>query len=409
MTNTKPDRRNIPARALACALVALAVTGLAYSDQAGAADAVGSVTAFGPEAGAVLNGEIISWQGELLANRTTAGYTSFSGAGAAAGSPIAAGIVKTSTIFNGQLTWIDTLNAVKSSNPGGLVTTLGAVPAGSDSMLAVGTQLWISRVGAVDRYSPGATLGGATSLPLAFGATSTMRMAIGPDNNVWVLEKNPAAGGVDTISRWNPQTATQVGSTINFANSAADPSAIANGPDSAVWIIEGGINAIARFDQNAIATELVLPAGASPQSVTAGPDGGVWITEAGLNNVSRLAFGAGVIKRDPYAAPSSFGLKGLTVGPDGNIWAVGTVANRVAKFGTTAPTTTTTTTTTVAAATTTAPAATTTIAPTTTTTLPLVVVITPTTSKKRVCIKTAKKRVKVKGKFVTQTYCVKYR
>ena len=407
MTNSSSNRRKTPGRALTCALVALTVTGLAYSDEAGAADAVGSVTAFAPEAGAVLNGEIITWQGELLANRTAAGYTSFSIAGTAAGSPIAAGIVRTSTIFNGQLTWIDSLNAVKSSNPGGLVTTLGTVPAGSDSMLTVGTQLWISRVGAVDRYSPAATLGGATALPLAFGATSTMRMAVGPDTNVWVLEKNPAAGGVDTISRWNPQTATQVGSTINFANSAADPSAIANGPDSAVWIIEGGINTIARFDQNAIASELVLPPGASPQSVVAGPDGAVWITETGLNNVSRLSFGAGVIKRDPYPAPSSFGLKGLTVGPDSNIWAVGTVANRVAKFGTTPPPTTTTTTTTVAAVTTTSPATTTTS--TTTTTSPLVVVITPTTAKKRVCIKTGKKRVKVKGKYVRQTYCVKYR
>ena len=143
MTNNSSSRRKTPGRALTCALVALTVTGLAYSDEAGAADAVGSVTAFAPEAGAVLNGEIITWQGELLANRTAAGYTSFSTAGAAAGSPIAAGIVRTSTIFNGQLTWIDSLNAVKSSNPGGLVTTLGTVPAGSDSMLTVADAIFL--------------------------------------------------------------------------------------------------------------------------------------------------------------------------------------------------------------------------------------------------------------------------
>ena len=155
MTNESPDRRMTRSKVIAGALVALAVAGLAYSDEAGAADTTGTVTAFAPEAGAVLAGEILPWQGELLANRTAAGYTSFSTAGAAAASPIAAGIVKTSVIFNGQLTWIDGTNTVKSSNPGGLVTTLGTVPAGSDSMVAVGSQLWISRVGAVDRYSPG--------------------------------------------------------------------------------------------------------------------------------------------------------------------------------------------------------------------------------------------------------------
>ena len=411
MTNQSLKRRKAPARVLACALVAFTAAGLASAGGAGAADTTGTVTAYAPEPGAVLSGEIITWQGELLANKTTAGYTSFSTAGAGAASPIAAGIVRTSIIFNGQLTWIDSLNNVKSSNPGGLVTNLGTVPAGSDSMLAVGTQLWISRVGGVDRYSPAATLGGATSLALTFGATSTMRMTIGPDNNVWVLEKNPAANGVDTISRWNPQTAVQVGSTINFASSAADPSAIAHGSDGAVWIVEGGINAIARFDQNTTASELVLPPGASPQSISAGPDGAVWLTEAGLNNVSRLTFGAGTIKREPYAAPSSFGLKGLTVGPDNNLWAVGTVANRVAKFGTTPPTTTT-------IATTTLPS-TTTAAPTTTTTAPpaTIVITTPPTAqapvvitvKKRVCTKTAKRRVKVNGKYVTRTVCIKYR
>lgn len=392
----------------ACTAVALA---LPSPSPVSAADSVGTVTSFAPEAGAVLAGDITVWQNELLVNKTAPGYTAFNLTGAPGVSPIAAGIVKASIVFNGQLLWLDSTNTIKTANAGGVVTMLGTVPAGSDSMIAVGSQLWVSRAGAIDRYTPGATLGGATTLPATFGATSILRMVIGPDNNVWVIEKNPAVGGVDTITRWSPATATAVGSTFNLANSSADPIAVAAGSDNAVWIVEAGTNAIGRLDTNLAFAEFALPAGASAQSIVRGPDGAVWLTESALNNVARLTFSAGVFTRTPYPAPSSFGLKNLTVGPDGNIWAVGTIANRVARFGTLAPTTTTTTPTTLPA--TTLPATT---VPPTTTAAPVTVPPTAaptapplTAPPTRKCIKSSRRRTRVNGKLVTRTVCTKYR
>ncbi len=400
----------VAATAVAAALLA----GTFASTTARAAEPVGSVAGFAPEAGAVLTGEVISWQGEVLAARSS-GYTAFSTAGVAATSPIASVGLRTSVIFAGQLVYLANPlvpgpRLVRASNPGGIVTQLGTVSATADALLSVGTQLWVARQGGIDRFSPTNVLGGATPIPSVFNAASTLRMTVGADGNVWVLERNAAAGGVDTISRWSPVTGAQVGPLLNFANSAADPSAIATAGDGSIWIILPGTNAVARFDQNLAVSELALPAGATPTALIVGPDGAIWMTETGLNTVSRLTFAAGTFKREPYSAPSSFGLQGLTVGPDGNIWAVGTVANRVARFGTTQPTTTTTVAPTTAAPT----VAPTTVAPTTaapttaapTTAVPTTVVLRPA---KRVCIKSVKRRVKVKGKFVTQTICTKYR
>jgi hypothetical protein len=426
MNTAKNRRRSKMLAAATCVASLLGVTSQ-FSSPGNAADPTGLVTSFGPEAGAVLGNELIAWQGEILANKTTAGYTAFLPAtGSGAASPLATvNMVKTSVVFNGLLTWIDgTANIVRTANPGGTVTALvGAIPPSSDDLLGVGTQLWIARTGGVDRYTPtAAALGGATSLG-AFGATSTFRMAIGPDANVWVVEKNTT--GVDTLSRWTP-AGVQVGVSLNFANSSADPTDLASGSDGGVWVVLGGTNSIARFDTNLNLTESPFPAGASPVAIAAGPDGGVWVTENALNNVSRFGFAAGVITRVPYSAPSAFGLRGIIAGPDGNMWVVGTVANRVARFGTVLPTTTTTAApttvaptvatvaptappTTVAptapptAAPTAPPTAAPTLAPVTAAPKPVVVVV------RKVCIKTAKRKVRIGKKLVTQTYCTRYR
>ena len=414
MTRSISQKKARTGAIAAVAIAAIAGASLGGSMPASAADTTGTVTAFAPEAAAVLNNEPISWQNQVLVNKTGPGFTAFDVAGSASASPIAAGIVKTSTLFNGLLAWIEG-TTVKTANPGGTVNILaGAVNATADSMLAVGTQLWISRAGFVDRFSPtGAALGGATPLPATFAATSTMRMALATDGNVWVVERNPGAG-VDTLTRWSPTTGLIIGSPVNFPSGAADPIAITMGADGAAWIVEGGTSSIARIDAANAFSELPLP-GANPLMIVNGPDGGVWVTENATNNVSRLTFGSGTFNRVGYPAPSSFGLKGITVGPDGNMWAVGSVANKVAKFGTVAPTTTTTTiattTTTAAPATTVAPTTTTTkvpvtVAPTTPppTAAPITIVITQT----KVCVKSVRKRVKVGKKYVYKSVCTRY-
>jgi streptogramin lyase len=389
-------------RPVAAVFGTLCIAATMLGTTAHAADVVGTSYVFGPEAGATLSGELISWQGEVLANKTTNGFTAFNISGAAVASPINVGApVKTMAIFNNLLTWVDTANNVKTSNPGGTVTALGTVSATANQLLGVGPQLWVARAGGVDRYGPsGSTLGGASVITLSAG--SSVRMAVATDGNVWIVEKT---GGVDTLTRWSPLGAP-VGAAYNFANSAADPAGIVAGPDGAVWIILAGTNSIARVDSTNAYAEFPLPAGAVPAAIAAGADG-VWITENGLNNVAKLSYAAGAFSRTTFAAQSAFGLKGLIVGPDANVWTVGTNVNKVAKFGTMALPTTTIATTTTTPATTTAA---TTVAPTTKVIVPPTVAPTlpPTFPPQKVCVKTAKRRVKVNGRFKTVRVCVKY-
>ncbi len=409
---TSHPRTTLRRKAVAISAGLLIAVGSTIATTAQAADQVGSSASFPPEPGATLAGDLILWQGEVLANKTTNGFSVFTTTGASGASPIAAGVVKTMSTFNGLLIWIEG-TTVKTANPGGTVTTLGSVPAGSDSLKAVGSQLWISKPGGIDRYTPTASaLGGATALAGTFNPASKLRMAIGADSNVWVIESNPAAGGVDTLTRWSASAATQVGATTNFANSAANPSAIVAGPDSAAWIVEPGINSIARVEAGGSIVEFALPGGANPEGIVSGPDNGVWVAENGLNNLARISFASNTFTRTAYSAPSAFGMKGLVVGGDNNIWAAGTNANKVAKFGTTPLATTTTTTTTIAAATTTTTTtlpATTTQPPTTPPVPPTVTGTIPPPPSKRVCIKSVTKRVKVKGKIVKTKVCTKYK
>jgi hypothetical protein len=399
-----PRRRRLAAALASLSL--LAVTGAAVSP-AGAADTVGTVYNYAPDGASVLAGELVSWNGEVLANRTTAGFTAFNVGGTASNSPIATGVpVKFMAVLGPNLVWVDNTGAVKSSNPGGTVTNLGTVPTTIDSMIVVGAQLWFTRPGGIDRYQPTASALGGNS-PLALTTpTAVPRLALGADGNVWAVERNVT--GVDVLTRWTTLGAP-VGTAYNFTNSGVDPIGIAAGPDGGMWVLLGGTNSIARLDNNLSYSESALPAGASPRALVAGPDGGVWVTENGLNNVSRWTWNAGAFTRTATAAPSAFGLQKLIVGPDANIWAVGTNANRMGKFGTISPTTTTTstsTTTTTVVAATTLPTTTTTVAP------PTTVVVAPTTKKlttKRVCTRTARKRVKVNGKFVIRTVCTRYR
>jgi hypothetical protein len=414
----KQPRLNNKRNTRIAALVAgasLAAGVLTTSLPAGAADPLGSATAYGPEAGAVLNGGIVLWQGEMLATRgAPGGFSAFNIGGAAAASPLApAGVVKSPVSFGTLLAWIDsTANQVRVANAGGSVSALTGSVTGYDSMMAVGNDLWLSKTGAVEKFTPNLTTN-VLGIPTAvgtFSATSTMRMAVGPDGNVWIVEKS---AGVDTLTRFSP-AGVIVGAPTNFPSNSADPSAIVLGQDQAMWVIQSGLNSIARFDATLTKAELALPAGSGVSSIAAGPTG-VWITETALNNASWLTFTGGAFTRNAYPAPSSFGLKDIALGADGNMWAVGTIANKIAKFGTVAPTTTTTAppTTTIAVTTTGAPTTTaapiTTVAPTTavpTTLAPPTTIIKGDVYR---CVKSARKRVKVGKKFVFKVVCTKFK
>ena len=422
------------------------------ANPANAADPVGTATAYTPEVATVLMaGDITSWNNEILVNRTAGsappgGFTAFNpttGAASPSGIAPSIGIVRTSTVFAAANRLIS-------------IDFIGNVPS-ADSVLVVVNDLWISAGSSVQRFTPNVNsvggLGLGIVLPPAvppFAGGSSLKMTVGPDNKVWIAEKNPA--GTDSVSRWDPTTGLQMGVSLPLSSlTAADPTAIATGSDNAVWVLENGTNKVTRFDATTFALTSLTLSGGPGTSIVDGP-GGVWITENAANIVSRLSYSASAITRDPYPAPSAFGLKNLTVGPDNNIWAVGTNAHKVVKVGTVVPPSTTTSTT--IAPTTTGPTTTlattsvsaTTVVATTAPTAPTVPAATlpaptvpattlaPTipatstpviagpsassapitvnvvvTSSGKLCLKTAVRRVRVGRKFVKRLVCIKIR
>jgi hypothetical protein len=400
---------------------------------------LGASTAFSAAAGVNLappaggTSELTIWNGALITNRSlpvAGGMSSFdpgTGATSDLSTTPALGLVKSTTIFASKLTVLETPLNVKQADLGGNVTSLGAAAAGTDSILGVGTKLFATAPGVVNMYTPAAVLGAPTALTPtpAYAATSVLRMTVGPDSNLWVVENN-AGATADTITRFSP-----LGVFIDthlFTNTNADPTAITSGgAEGGVWVIAGGTNSVIRFDATAVAVAQT-PINGGANGIAKGPENSVWITENSQNNVARLTYASGSITRTAFAAPSSVGgLTAIIADGSGNMWAtaVNGTPGKVLKINAITPppptTTTTTTTTTIAATTTVATSApTTTAAPTTTVTTaaPTTTVTTaaPTTTTvfvqlppNRVCVKTGTKIIKVGKKKIKTKVCLKYK
>lgn len=432
---TSPNTRSIRRFCYAAAVASLTAAVLLPTG-AGAQIALGASTAFSAAAGVSLAppaggiSELIIWNGSLLVARSLPATGAMSAFDPATGTTSdlnttpALGLVKSSTIFGAKLTVLETPLNVKQADLGGNVTLLGATPAGTDSILGVGTKLFTTAPGTVNMYTPAAVLGAPVALTPTpgYAATAVMRMAVGPDSNLWVVESN-AGAAADTLTRYSP-AGVFIDSKF-FANSNADPTAITSGgAEGGVWVIAGGTSSVIRFDAaaNAVA-ETPINGGAA--GISKGPENSVWITENSQNNVSRLTFAAGAISRTAFVAPASFGLRGIISDGSTSMWAIGVngTPGKVLKINAVTPPPPTTTTTT-AAPTTTVAAATTTIATVTTTTPPVTTVATtapPTTvavtappvttiaPAGRVCVKTGTKIIKVGKKKIKTRVCVKYR
>jgi hypothetical protein len=424
--------RRIGYAAGAISLVAgtLLISGANAQTQLGASTAYSAATGvnLAPPAGGT--SELTIWNGALIANRLAGAMSSFDpGTGATSDlstTPLL-GLVKSTTIFNSKLTVLETPWNVKQADLGGNVTSLGVAAVGTDTLLGVGPKLFATAPGVVNMYTPAATLLGATALTPtpAFAATAVLRMTVGPDSNLWVVENN-AGAAPDTITRFSP-----VGVFIDshfFANSNADPTAITSGgAEGGVWVIAGGTNSVIRFDATASAVAQT-PINGGANGIAKGPENSVWITENSQNNIARLTYASGTITRTAFAAPSGVGgLTAIIADGSGNMWAtaVNGLTGKVLKVNAITPPPPTTTTTTTTAATTTTVAATTTVATsatTTTTAAPTTTVttaaptttttaapITTTTIANRVCVKTGNKYIKVGKKRIKTKVCLKYR
>ena len=408
--------------ALTAAALLGGLAGLGSID-AGAADLISAPpTEFAPSGTVTANqpGRIVAFNGDLYATQSTPGFVKITSAGALSNLTTDTGgayaVVKTSANAFGQLFWVEGTNLRSYAINGTGTTYVPAVAATAASLLEVNGQLWIGRTGGVDRYTvSGSALGPAGTI--ALGATGTGRMALGADGNVWIVETDLAALGIDKVTRWT-QAGGQIGATYLISNAAADPTSIAKGTDGVMSIAAPGVDKILRMTTDgannpALVTEVAVP-GAGPQTVVAGPDNAVWFTQKNANSIGRIADGAGAATTIGGLS-TGFGPQGIVpLAPDNNMWVTGVNGNRVAKFGTApVPTTTTSTvapTTTVAA--TTAPTTIAVAIPTTAaTTLPTIAVSTPPVSIviTRTCIKSRTVTARVNKKRVKRTTCLRYR
>ena len=175
--------------------------------------------------------------------------------------------------------------------------------------------------------------GAGAQVVTEFGAGITsapIRIAAGPDGNVWFTEPN-----ADRIGRITP-----LGFVTEFSagiTAGAYPYDITAGPDGNLWFTEpgnlslapSGIDKIGRITPQGIVTEFSagLSANARPIGITAGADGNLWFTEAGGTGIGRIT-PTGLITEFSIGLRIGEQVVSITAGPDGNLWFTACVPSR---------------------------------------------------------------------------------
>ena len=139
---------------------------------------------------------------------------------------------------------------------------------------------------------------------------SPLRIAAGPDGNLWFTEN-----GVNRIGRITP-----AGKITEFSNGITGTGlqGIAAGPDGNIWFTE--FDRVGRITPSGSVTEFTAPiTGRNLTAIAAGADGNLWFTEANGKNpyIGRIT-AAGTITEfngGLTVTPDSIG-----PGPDGNVW-----------------------------------------------------------------------------------------
>jgi virginiamycin B lyase len=119
--------------------------------------------------------------------------------------------------------------------------------------------------------------------------------------------------------------------------SAAQPLRIARGPDGEVWFTESNAARLVRTDATGVMTQVPLLAQSSPASgITVGPDGALWFTEPAARKVGRVSEDGGITELALAASDGGTMVPiEIATGPDGNLWItlLGDVVARVTPAG----------------------------------------------------------------------------
>ena len=118
----------------------------------------------------------------------------------------------------------------------------------------------------------------------------------------------------------------------SIPTSSAVPEAITLGPDGNVWFLEKNANKIGRITPSGTITEFAIPtAKAQPfGGIVTGPDGALWFTEDEANKIGRISI-FGTITEFTIPTANSFP-SGIVKGPDGNLWFTEYTGNKIGKL-----------------------------------------------------------------------------
>lgn len=176
----------------------------------------------------------------------------------------------------------------------------------------LGLSLWAAIVPGTGRADVMAVRSVAIrSFPIPTPDSDPLRIALGPDGNLWFTESS-----ANQIGRITPRgTITE----FPIPTGGAFPTDIAAGPDGAMWFTEGSVGKIGRIAPNGRILEVRFGTFNSATAITAGPDGNIWFTETSANKVWRLDLVARTFTDFDVPTPD-IPPGDITAGPDGNVW-----------------------------------------------------------------------------------------
>ncbi len=166
-----------------------------------------------------------------------------------------------------------------------------------------------------------------------FGGSNTVTepagITLGPDDNLWFTESNPADGAIGRI--------TPSGAIENFSNgllSGATPNGIASGSDGDLWFTDPASNMIGQIDTSGNIVEYNIPTpNSDPNQITAGPDGDLWFTETDSDKIGQITTTGDVTE---FTIPTANSQPvGITAGPDGALWFTESAGDKIGRITTT--------------------------------------------------------------------------
>jgi virginiamycin B lyase len=216
--------------------------------------------------------------------------------------------------------------------------TVAAQLRSSDLTVGPDGSVWFTGFFMIGRIAPDGTV---SEFPLPNGANEEEKfvfddgpLVVGADGNIWFSgargvrkEDGSAVGDEPIIGRLTP---TGELTEFDLPRDGGHPIRLANGPDGNVWFTEPQGARVGRITPGGQIQHFPLPASAQPAGIAAGPDGALWFLEGREKDsaIARITT-AGVLTEFPLEATEQekaeelgglFGAGSVVAGPDGRIW-----------------------------------------------------------------------------------------